>query len=400
MDCTRSTAIGPIGFLLAIYGCGGEGTLSPYSVTDSAGVEIVVNHQASWREGEEWTIDPEPSLTIGTVAGDPAYEMFIVLGATRRRDSSLVTLNAGTYELRFYDSRGQYIRSVGGEGEGPAEFRNPSALFRLGADSLVVWDLQLGRLSVFDGSGGFARSFAFPVSGNPYSASLLFGDRTMLAHTSTAYNPRSESGVRRDTLLYVRFSLEGDSLATIGRFPDAERFVLATGRRVSGVAMVFGRTTYHSAFGASFFVGRNDAYIVDEFDSEGFLRRSIRRDLASIEVTDAMFAREVETRHGRLPERFRASMAPVYDEMPKPPTLPFYSGLRFDPDGNMWVRVYSSESDPVFVWTVFEPSGRMLGDVTFPSALAVYEIGRDYVLGRWRDESDIEFIHVHDLIRR
>jgi hypothetical protein len=50
-------------------------------------------------------------------------------------------------------------------------------------------------------------------------------------------------------------------------------------------------------------------------------------------------------------------------------------------------------------WTVFSPEGRALGSVVTPPGLRVLEIGRDYVLGVWQDELDVEYVRMHRLDR-
>jgi hypothetical protein len=47
------------------------------------------------------------------------------------------------------------------------------------------------------------------------------------------------------------------------------------------------------------------------------------------------------------------------------------------------------EADPE-KWWVFDPDGRLLGTVGVPAGLVVLPIGRDRVLGLWRDELDVE----------
>ena len=49
------------------------------------------------------------------------------------------------------------------------------------------------------------------------------------------------------------------------------------------------------------------------------------------------------------------------------------------------------------VWTVFDARGRFLGDVTMPAGFTPFEIGADYVLGRWMDDLDVEYVHVYAL---
>lgn len=48
---------------------------------------------------------------------------------------------------------------------------------------------------------------------------------------------------------------------------------------------------------------------------------------------------------------------------------------------------------------VFDTDGRLLGTVQMPRGFAVFQIGRDLVLGRARDEFDIEHIRLYELIR-
>ena len=53
------------------------------TVTDSAGVLIVQNHGPVPEDGGGWAVSPEPTLTIGTVEGDPAYQFYGISGVKR-----------------------------------------------------------------------------------------------------------------------------------------------------------------------------------------------------------------------------------------------------------------------------------------------------------------------------
>ncbi|MYG49469.1 MAG: hypothetical protein F4164_08915 [Gemmatimonadales bacterium] len=85
-----------------------------------------------------------------------------------------------------------------------------------------------------------------------------------------------------------------------------------------------------------------------------------------------------------------------------PATLPSFKSLAIQDDGIVWREVYEptlTDYDPS-LWIVNDPSraGGVVGTVTLPSGFRPYDIGRDYVLGVWRDELDIEFVQVYDLI--
>ena len=70
-----------------------------------------------------------------------------------------------------------------------------------------------------------------------------------------------------------------------------------------------------------------------------------------------------------------------------------------DPEGNLWVeRFRIVPSDPGTA-DVFDPSARLLGSVAIPPGLQVTRIGRDYVLGVWRDATDLEHVRMYRLVK-
>jgi hypothetical protein len=338
-------------------------------VTDSAGVEIVTSTEAEWSDGGGWRVDTVPNLSIGTFGGDPEYELFNVSGAVRFEDGTIGVVNTGSHEVRFYDATGRYLRAIGREGEGPGEFRRPSQIFPLAGDSVAVWDSRLRRMSVFDGEGAFARSFLLGDGDQSFSVGDLSG-RTLRASTSISFGRDAPIGARRDSSLHVLFDLDGDSLSSLGRFPAIDRYIRTTATGMTVVIAVFAQSTYSTTYGASWFFATNEGYVIDELDGEGNLLRSIRRAVVPIEVTGAMIDREIEALLSGM-EEVRKMLSPLYAEMPKPQVLPSYSGLEVDAGGNLWVRQYSTVADPVYVWTVFDPSGRMLGDVELPPRRSV-----------------------------
>ena len=97
-------------------------------------------------------------------------------------------------------------------------------------------------------------------------------------------------------------------------------------------------------------------------------------------------------------------------DVPYPPTLPAFgpvSELRWpsmrslilDRDGNIWVMEYDRPGVDDVRWSVFDPSGVMLGTVDFPDGFVLLDVGRDYVLGHWTDELDVEHVQLYDLMK-
>jgi hypothetical protein len=76
-----------------------------------------------------------------------------------------------------------------------------------------------------------------------------------------------------------------------------------------------------------------------------------------------------------------------------------YGRLLVDSEGNLWVADYSEERDDEGTWSVFDPEGRFLGTVETPTGGRVHQIGDDFVLGIWRDELNVEYVRLYELMK-
>ena len=85
--------------------------------------------------------------------------------------------------------------------------------------------------------------------------------------------------------------------------------------------------------------------------------------------------------------------------MPIPETMPAYDDLAVDVEGNLWVSEFEPLSDGPQHWTVFDPDGRMLGEVALPQRLRVAEIGADYLLGISSDDLGVQHVRLYELIK-
>jgi hypothetical protein len=81
--------------------------------------------------------------------------------------------------------------------------------------------------------------------------------------------------------------------------------------------------------------------------------------------------------------------------------VPLYARAFVDGDGRLWL---GESSFPTFQglprrWSVFADDGIWLGDVLAPEGLRVVDARGDTVLGIWRDEFDVEYVQVHEIVR-
>jgi hypothetical protein len=390
--------------MLVAHGCSTERTDSTSTVTDSGGIQIVESSGYSWPDGHGWRLSDQPTLDIGLLEGDPAYEFFRIVGARRLTDRRVVVADAGAFEIRYYDSSGSHLLSTGREGGGPGEFGGILSMTSTSEDTLLVHDWSNRRISYFDPSGAFARSVqlrfltesgGFPMIVEPFEdGTVLVGVRTSLG------SGEFETGMSRDEIVYLRCDPDGALMDTLAVRPGGEMQRLAQENlRIVG-DRPFGRYPQYAVFGSGFFHGSSDSYEIESIDKTGRLLRSVRRPVPNMEVTSAdIEAYKQEQIENAGDERRRQISQMLLDAVTFPDVYPAYGSFLADADGNLWVAAYRRPGDDQPRWTVFDRDGRALGEVQTPERFGIFQIGTDFVLGRWTDELDVQHVLMFALLK-
>ncbi|UCF18481.1 MAG: hypothetical protein JSU87_11080 [Gemmatimonadota bacterium] len=395
--------------ILVAAGCSANGSAgSKAIVRDSAGVEIVENAGPLWPEGAGWRLSQRPILNLGEIESAPEYQLYRVFDAVRLDDGRVVVANSGANELRFYDSTGSYLGSAGREGGGPGEFEGLRSLTTLAEDSLLTYDWRQRRISVFDSKGAFSRSF----TPEPLAGTAAFADQVApLANGSFLIKAQSigaggvMDGLRSDTLSLLLCDGEGALLDTLMTFAGGERLykTARSGDHIS--VMVRGRLwspePQLAAYSDGYFFGSGDSFEVGYYSSASGLQRLIRLHQPELLVTDQDIERykreemeEIDDENDR--RRFEEALA----DMPFTQTFPAYDALLVDSEGNLWLEEYPSPGlEAPSTWKVFDNAGVLLGTVETPYRFRPFQIGPDFVLGRWLDEFDIEHVHLYELLK-
>lgn len=110
-----------------------------------------------------WTLGAEPTLHIGVLEGDEAYQLHDVRDALRLPDGRIVVANQGTREVRTYAADGQFLGASGEDGDGPGQWRAISNVHPVQGDTLLVVDHRLGRHGLIDARTGAYLGAADPA---------------------------------------------------------------------------------------------------------------------------------------------------------------------------------------------------------------------------------------------
>lgn len=395
---------------VTIAACGGGDRSAGYVATDSAGIRVVTSTAPAWGASSRWSIDTVPVLSIGDASASPAVLFIGVTGARQLDDGRFVVANSGDMALIYFDARGKELLRVGREGAGPGEFRQLT-LVATAVDSVLLWDAELDRATLFDGAGKLVRTFRIEardtsgVSRFGFAPAGRFGDGSLLVAGRLGATTGEQSGLRRDTIPLRRASAEGAVGELIASIPGTEQLIISTKRYLSMADRPFGRRSVTAADGDRVIVGSGDRDEVEVYDTGGTLLAvwridRARRAISAIDV--AMLGQRQAAQLRQLPPDFADAMRRTLLQVGVPGTLPPYDQLVVDATGATWLRddVGPVRRDTVaHRWTVLDRDGRWLGSVGTPRRLVVHQITRDRVIGVWSDEDGVEQVRMYRLRR-
>lgn len=354
--------------VLASAACAGDAPSrsSPALVVDSAGVEIVTSDALG--SDRRCALADRPTLSVGTSEGDEASMLYFVRGANRLSDGSLAVLNNGSGEIRVFSRAGTHLRSMGGHGDGPGEFRIGRFIWVLPGDTLWVGDYRPWCYHIYSARGAFVRTVDLDP---PY------------------LNASRGGGVLANgTLMRELGRLDGVRLGTWD----------GAGVRMS---TLFDPVPSIAAAGATIAIATAREPEVRILDGDFRLRRIVRWSDPDREVTAAHIQAYrdalVERRGGRGSENWSAAdESLVSDRRPAADLFPTTEGLMPGRDGRLWVRRYSRPGDQVR-WMAFRSGGEFQCHLTLDVSLTVYEFGADYLLAVHRDELGVERVVEYEL---
>lgn len=395
---------------ILLVGCVDADASTDAVVRDSAGVAIVESAGPAWGNGEGWRVAAEPTVDIGVIEGDEAYQLHRVSDVDRLSDGTIVV--AENTRLRLYDEGGRHLRDVGREGDAPGEFRWIASLQVLAGDTLLLHDPRARRVTLVRPDGSVVATV--PVhTPRPLRAGSILGllGGNLIGFASAPTEGDAE-GFRRDTVLYVAYGRDGELADTLASALGRERIEQSTAVAASGggvtfhtreMTIPFGRDVHHALGGRQLAVAQDDVWQIDVYGADGSLERSLRRsDVAPRAMSPDLVERYVGWMMdnavvvGGAPEGQHEKQI---REARYPESLPVFLRLRVDAEGSVWAEDFRFPSEEQPRWSVFDTEGQLLGSVETPPGLTVHAIGADWVLGTWRDELDVEHVRLHRLER-
>ena len=389
-----------------------------YGLRDSAGVAVVENAKPPEGSRLGWAVSSEPMVSVGTQEGEGEWQLYSVADATRLADGRIVVANSGSRQLLVFDEAGGYMAAWGGPGEGPGEFGSVNSVARWPGDSIMASDVSQNRMTIFHTDGSHGRTTKLEGGAAGMAARVLAGLGRSAGHVALDVLPgrtlltrpddfHQTSGFWRQEHVYELKDADGNAVASLGAHGGPETYTesvdVPEDRMIylTPIRHPFGKTTEWAVWGELVALGRTETYEIRAYRRDGTVARIVRRDNVAPAPTQADLDAGLRDYIAARPEDSRERLREVAPNVPMVETFPAFGPIRGDALGYLWVAEFKRPvDDPALtIWTIFDQEGVALGFVETPAQLDVYEIGADYVLGKTKDEFDVEYVQVWELAR-
>ena len=331
-----------------------------------------------------------PEVSIGVLDGEAAYMLGSIRSLAVAPDGRIYAMDQRPIGLREYAPDGTFIRMVGGEGEGPGEFKQPDGGLAVLSDGRVaVRDPGNSRLSLFSPEGEFLDSWQ--IRGGFNTGQRMARDHEDNLWTTVLLDP--EASVFDWRMGLAQYDSEGTVGDTLPE-PDWDYDPPTISGQADGSSSIspvpFSPDEHWAMSPLGYIVaGVSDAYSFTLFRRDAAPVR-IESATAPVRVAsgEASYARDRATRNmtSNYPG-WRWNGPDVPDEKPA------YRGLYVGEEGRIWVwlsgegyEVDNPDFDPAeqdsprTIWReraafdVFEPDGQFLGRVAVPDDFSRYPV--------------------------
>ena len=140
-------------------------TQEEFTIKKVDGVEVVSNpKQPVPKEGSRKRLVFEEDLTIGSVDGEKNSMFGGLICFNTDDDGNFYVSDTKALRIQKYSPQGEYLLTIGREGQGPGEFRSLSVVRFDKNDNLFICDVTGRKVSFFNKEGKFLKQIKMPGS--------------------------------------------------------------------------------------------------------------------------------------------------------------------------------------------------------------------------------------------
>jgi hypothetical protein len=389
-------------FGVVLSGCERTEDRPAIIVGDSLGVEII---EVDLRQIESMRqLNPSPEWIVGEGAESEELVLHQVVDADLSEDGVVWIANQGSQEIIGVDvSSGSVVR-LGGDGDGPDEFRGLSRVWSTAPERVGAFDQTHQRYVELSAAGALLREVSFPrIWETPGSRALHRvpdqeeGEIFYLA-VITGLPSGPVDGPHRGRGPLVRIDTPADTLTWIR---GTTTFV---GEWLAG-PVLFGAATHLAEGPEGIWVGDSERPEVvlwsDGRDPVSIVRWVPRQGTQLTEERKRQFWERLES---AASEEEREMIPQMREEFRFADAIPEFGSVLVDEHGSLWLGPFE---DPEFElleqpvperdWLVIHVVEQEASRVRVPVGFRPLRVGSGFALGVHRDEFGVETVRLHRL---
>ncbi|WP_309671692.1 hypothetical protein [Gemmatimonas sp.] len=342
-----------------------------------------------------------PILTIGAEDKGPAYQLDRVYGAVRLPDGRIAVGNSSTGELRLYDARGSFLTSASRRGGGPGEFDETEAIFpRVHGATVVANDMSHARVNRYDFSGKVLPQLTLKsIPGAVQSVLDATAGSHLIARATASPRLQGAAGQRISTRYrFAVYDSTGVQRAALFELPSRERMVHAFGGSMRFPFIPFSPEPIVAASTDKIYLIRDGTPTIEVWSLAAKRIGTLTWNARPVEVRDIW----TRWRQAELDGETRQTSKLFYEDflserLPLPKFVPVAEAMHVDPAGRIWIVRTRLPWEPARRCDVLDAAGRFLGTVALPPNFTMLQVGADFLLGRARDDDDVEQVQLYRL---
>lgn len=285
----------------------------------------------------------------------------------------------------------EFSTKIGRNGRGPGEFISVNNLQIVDDQNLMVYDRNLGRISVF-GPEKEEIVQLFQVSAIHQKGNF---PRWFYASDSKKedYYARSGSFFRASDdlkkqrkLLLQQYSSEGELVKdSILVKPDNEALIV---RGQTGMAVnpqpVFGKKSIIRINNDLIYYGWTGSNSIEVYTADGDCLQTIALDLPHLEVTQTDINLALE-RESLMMEEDKNVIEDVFFKQ-VPSFWPYFNDFLLDDENRFWIAGAAPMEQKLRTWHIYSMEGKLIKNISLPANFTAFQIKDNYVIGELLDE--------------
>lgn len=243
--------------------------------------------------------------------------------------------------IKKFNSEGQYVQSIGAEGEGPGEFQATADLSILPDGRLVVLDWRARRTSIFSADGVYDSSYKWRNS--HFNIYLV---------TESSYTIEENIFGEERQRWVKTYDFTGRELVSFGRFTPGGLKIATQGNSTFSIGLPYSPVSVFAGDHTNQWLYHclNDTYLIEVYDRAGKIIRKIDRPYQPLPFTDED-AREYLESFEESPDSPFAKMA---RDVKMPSVKTITGRMLVDEEGRLWVETFEEHKQDDRTFTAYD----------------------------------------------